>query len=390
MSDTILFIEWKSFGNEHIIPVFESLGYGISRFAMDIHNEDTRNSEELAARAAQKILEIGPVFVFSFNYYPAIAIACKACRVKYVSWIYDSPFIQVYSQTALFDTNRIFHFDSTETQRLRSLGVQNINYLPMGAALEHYDKVEPTAADHKEFDSDITFIGSTYSETRNHMFRHLEKLDDNTRGYVDGLINAQLLVYGMDIIEPALTQPVMEKIQKVCPVYASGDGLESAQWVVANYFLARKVTAIERQKILSLLSESFKVRLFTPEKTPELPKVINMGKIDYYDRAPAAMKCAKINLNMSLRSIHSGMPLRALDILGCGGFLLTNYQSDFLEYLEPGVDFVYYDSIEDAKRLCEYYLEHEDERRMIAKSGYEKVKQHLSYRDQVLKMLESV
>ncbi len=388
--DKILFLEWASFGNEHIIPVFEKFGYEVVKFPFSVHDEDTRKSEKLASETAERILKEKPVFVFSFNYYPTVAIACKACRVKYVSWIYDSPFIQVYSQTALLDTNRIFHFDSHEVGRLQGLGVKNIHYLPMAAAVEHYDRVLPSAGDRAAYDSEITFIGSTYLEEHNHMFRHLKELDDHTRGYVDALLQAQMILYGVDVIEPALTPPIVESIQKVCPVYAQGDGMETAEWVLANYFLARKVTAMERQKLLSELSEKHQVRLFTPERTPQLPNVLNMGKIDYYDRAAFAMKCAKINLNISLRSIHAGMPLRALDILGCGGFLLTNFQSDFLEYLKPGEDFVYYESIEQAVELADYYLTHDKEREAIAANGYRKVKQELSYTKQVEKMLDLI
>ncbi len=84
------------------------------------------------------------------------------------------------------------------------------------------------------------------------------------------------------------------------------------------------------------------------------------------------------------------MPLRALDIMGCGGFLLTNFQSDFLEYFEPGVDFVYYENMEDMERLAEYYLEHEEKRKQIASNGYQKVKELLSYERQVSKLLEMI
>ncbi|MCR4692062.1 MAG: DUF3880 domain-containing protein [Lachnospiraceae bacterium] len=388
--DIILFLEWDSFGNRYIIPIFESMGYGIEKMPFLFQEEDARSSEELAGRVANRILEVKPAFVFSFNYFPTAAIACKACRTKYVSWIYDSPFIMAYSQTALLETNRIFHFDSTEVARLQGLGVKNIFYLPMGAAADVYDTLEPTASDHAAYESQITFIGSTYSETHNHMFRHLAELDEYTKGYVDGLLQTQLQLYGMDVIEPALTPDIVERIQKVCPVYAQGDGMETAEWVLANYFLLRKVTAMERRKLLELLAEEFQVRLFTPERTPDLPKVLNMGKADYYERAPIAIKCAKINLNISLRSIHSGMPLRALDILGCGGFLLTNYQQDFLDYFEPGKDFVYYESMEHALELCRYYLTHEDERLAIAASGYRKAKETLSYGRQVEKMLSQI
>ena len=105
---------------------------------------------------------------------------------------------------------------------------------------------------------------------------------------------------------------------------------------------------------------------------------------------PYAFKCAKINLNISLRSIHTGMPLRALDILGCGGFLLTNYQPDFEEYFTAGEDYVYYDSREDLLALVDYYLTHDEERKQIAANGYRKAKEKLSYRGQVEKMLNLI
>lgn len=166
--------------------------------------------------------------------------------------------------------------------------------------------------------------------------------------------------------------------------------METAEWMFANYFLARKVTAMERRELLETLSGRFCVKLFTPEETPFLPKVHNLGKIDYYEDMPYAFKCARINLNISLRSIHTGMPLRALDIMGCGGFLITNYQSDFEEYFTAGEDYVYYDGKENLLELVEYYLEHEQEREQIAQNGYRKVKEKLSYKGQVLKMLEYV
>nr|MBQ8252751.1 glycosyltransferase [Lachnospiraceae bacterium] len=385
--DKILFLEWKSFGNDYIIREFEKCDYEVILFPFPRETEDVRSSKELTEKLASIIMQEKPAFVFSFNYFPVAAIACKACRIKYVSWVYDSPYILMYSQTVFYETNRIFVFDQAEVLKFRQMGVKNIYYMPMAAAVEDYDAMIPEEAEHIQYDSDVTFIGSMYSETRQHMFRHLEKLDDYTRGYLFGLMGAQKNIYGMDILEEALTPEIVETMRKVCPVTEHGDGLETVEWVFANYFLARKVTAMERQEILERLSQKHEVRLFTPEQTPTLTRVKNMGKLDYYTQAPYAIKCAKINLNISLRSIHTGMPLRALDIFACGGFLLTNFQSDFLEYFEPGVDFVYYESIADAERLVAYYLEHDDERKQIAENGYRKVREYLSYEKQVSKLL---
>lgn len=76
---------------------------------------------------------------------------------------------------------------------------------------------------------------------------------------------------------------------------------------------------------------------------------------------------------MSLRSIKSGMPLRAFDIMGAGGFLLSNFQSDFLDYFIPGDDFAFYDSQKDLVDKIDYYLRNETERRQMAASAHEKI-----------------
>lgn len=386
----ILFLEWKSFGNDYIIEEFKRRGYEVDLFPFPRETEDVRNGTQITEKLAVHIMQERPAFVFSFNYFPVAAIACKACKVKYVSWVYDSPYILLYSQTVFFETNRIFLFDSAEAEKFRQMGVTNCYYLPMAAATDAYSKMIPDEEMHRLYDSDVTFIGSMYSETRQHMFRHLEKLDDYTKGYLFGRMNAQKNIYGLDILEEALTPDIVESMRKVCPVTEHGDGFETIPWVFANYFLARKVTAMERQEILERLSQKHEVKLFTPEETPHLTKVKNMGKIDYYTRAPYAMKCAKINLNISLRSIHTGIPLRALDILGCGGFLISNFQSDFLEYFESGKDFVYYENMEDLERLVAYYLEHEEERCQIAANGHRKAVEYLSYSKQVEKIIQMI
>lgn len=68
------------------------------------------------------------------------------------------------------------------------------------------------------------------------------------------------------------------------------------------------------------LSEIYQVKLYTKNPTPELPNVINMGSVDYYDMMPYVFKCSDINLNITLRSIKTGIPLRAMDIMGAGDF----------------------------------------------------------------------
>ena len=105
---------------------------------------------------------------------------------------------------------------------------------------------------------------------------------------------------------------------------------------------------------------------------------------------PYVFKNSAINLNISLRSIRSGIPLRCFDIMGCGGFLLSNYQGDFYEHFVPGEDLVLFESQEDFLNKCDYYLKHDNERRQIAANGYGKVKEFHTYEVRLKEIFEVV
>ena len=121
-----------------------------------------------------------------------------------------------------------------------------------------------------------------------------------------------------------------------------------------------------------------------------MPHALFKGAIDYYDVMPYVFKGSKINLNITLRSIRSGIPLRAMDIMGAGGFLLTNYQEDFLRHFEPGRDFVYFTDKSDMLAKIDYYLSHDKERVEIAANGNRKVKEFHNYQRAVKEMMEVV
>ncbi len=94
---------------------------------------------------------------------------------------------------------------------------------------------------------------------------------------------------------------------------------------------------------------------------------------------PHVFKESAVNLNITLRSIQSGISLRVLDILACEGFLLTNWQPEIEEYFAIGKELVTYDTFEDLIEKAEYYLNHPQERRAIAKAGKKKVEELFSY-----------
>ena len=140
-----------------------------------------------------------------------------------------------------------------------------------------------------------------------------------------------------------------------------------------------------------MLGRRFDVHLYTLDYGENEKKILKNvhrhGGVNYVTEMPVLFKSSKINLNSSLRSAQSAIPLRAMDVFGCGGFLLTNAQPEICEYFEDKKEVVAFHSIEEAVDLADYYLRHDSERQEIAKRGYEKVKRYFRYEDKLREML---
>lgn len=386
----ILFMAWKSLGQKDLAEEFIRREWEVVYYPFPREKENTRINKRLCEEIVKTIAEDKYDFVFSFNYFPVISIACNACRIKYISWTFDSPFIQLYSNTVGYPYNYVFIFDRGTCQDLWDKGIRTVYYLPMAAPVERYDRYDETNEVKDLFQTQISFVGSTYWEKKHRFFERLGAVSPKTQGYLDGCIQMQKQIYGEFLLEKAIIPEIMEDMMAHCPLEVNEDGFERLEWVYAHYFLARQVTALERMEILDLLSKKYSVDLYTYEPTPELSSVRNRGTVEVMEEAPMVYRCSKINLNITLRSILTGIPLRSFEIMGNKGFLLSNYQEDYLEYFNDGEDFVYYTDYEDLERKAEYYLSHEKERQEIAENGYRKVKCGHTYRKRVDAMMDMI
>lgn len=380
----ILFLEWNSFANEYMKRAWKKNGDTYVTFSFST-KDNTRYGEELTKNIAMTLLSQKFDYIFSFNYFPVAAMAAKACRVRYVSWVYDSPYAQLYSETIHYPTNDVRIFDRQQVLELQRQGVQTVSYLPMAADVDYYDALlQGTSAD--AYQADISFVGSLYTEEKQQLYQRLESLSEYDRGYLDGLVQMQKQTYGSHLLEHMLSPELMERMEKVAPLQPHPDAFATKAWYYANFYLYRKVTALERNEILTMLAKEYDIKVYTHAQNSNISSWLGKvmcPEVDYYTQAPFVYRNSKINLNISLRSIGSGIPLRAFDIMGCGGFLLTNFQADFLEYFEPDVDFVYYTDYEDLLMKVDYYLTHDVERENIARSGYEKVKAQHTYEHRI-------
>ncbi|MBP3205059.1 MAG: glycosyltransferase [Lachnospiraceae bacterium] len=385
----IFFLTWKSFGNEDVIDAFRKEGHEVVEFAYS--DKDEPDDAAAVAKMTRQIRQAAADCVFSFNYFPVVALACKELGMPYLSWIYDSPYVRIYHYSIAYPTNYVFVFDSSIYLEFHNAGIRTVHFLPMAANTERLNAM----ADFKAFQKtgwynthEVAFIGSLYTEAHN-FYDRLTRIRDYTRGYLEGLMAAQKQVYGYNFVQETLKAhpELIEDMRQFLPMTPGHDSVESVEYLFAQYVINRQITAMERKELLGEAAERFGLDLYTPDQDFRMKGCTNHGKVDYYDMAPYVFKTAKINLNISLRSILAGMPLRAFDIMGAGGFLLTNFQPDFLEFFVPGEDFVYFESRVDLMDKIAYYLAHEEERRQIAENGHRKIEEQHTYRHRVREML---
>ncbi len=386
----VLLYEWNAYMQSDLEEVLQRMKIVYETFSCEIGKE-TGIVDDYFIRNFGRILREGNFdAVLSLNYWSSVAITCEKEHVPYIAWGYDCPLSFKILDCLKYPTSHLFVFDKAQYQFYKERQFENVYHIPLSVNVKRLDEIQLTSEEKKNFTTDISFVGNTYASDYN-MFKCV--LDEYVKGYFESLIETQYRIYGDyfidDLIPDELLIELQERIKKM-PVFlgARQAPLEEFRgWV--TMMLAREITRRERILLISALSKRHPFKLFSSQEETILKHVEYCGTVSSHYAMPKVFKASKINLNITYKQITVGMPLRVLDIMGAGGFLLSNDKEDLLENFRPGVDCVIYESIEDAVAKAEYYLEHEEERQEIAHNGHEAVKR-FSYENQLDKMFRIV
>ncbi|WP_022773642.1 CgeB family protein [Butyrivibrio sp. AE2015] len=343
--------------------------------------KDVYSNEEFASLFEQRFAEQQYDLVFSTNFYPIIATVCHEHQVPYIAWTYDTPMNVLPCEQMQYDTNFIFLFDRIEVQKYKRLGYDRFWHMPLGVNTVKYEKVSAQ----QKFSSNISFMGKLYKSSIGLI---KTGLSGDLLQYIDKLVDTQSKILDKYIVDELITEPIIESINSEYRSIGYDLTVNKEQ---LSYAITEYVTYLDRISLLEVMGRRYDVHLYTyeaGETEKRLLKDVHIhGPLDYTSEMPALFKSSKINLNWSLRAAQSAIPLRALDILGCGGFLLSNAQPELEECFENGKEVVLFHSIDEAVDLAGYYLQHDEERQQIAAAGLKKVQNDFKYTDRLKKMI---
>ena len=377
----------NSYIDSDVILKLNEMGHHVEvRDLSSFKTDDMYQNDKLREEAEKCIRSCDCDVVYTSNFFPIVASVCHEMNTVYLSWQYDTPPNLPTEQDMDYPTNRIFFFNAKDYEYYKNLGIENVWYLPLAV---NCDRRKQYHRYDKGYDTQISLVGQLYNSTFPLLWKLMSEKD---RGYMDGLVEVQQRIYGVFLPDTLLDDDAMNHINDtidhrgLIPIPISKKQL--------SFSVATHVTHFDRVLLLSLLSKRFETILYTNKVTDEdkplMEQVVVKDPIDYNTQMPLAFYNSKINLCPILRNNLYGIPLRALDVMSCRGFLFANYQYGLDEAFVDGKEIVMYHSPEEAVELSDYYLQHDEQRMKIAEAGYSRVLEDYRYEDRLQKMLLKV
>ncbi|AOZ97362.1 glycosyltransferase family protein [Butyrivibrio hungatei] len=393
----ILYYDWDEFNGEDCRDAMKRLGHQVDVFKLNMNGFDlTPEIEGKIKELVTKTDEAGKRYydlLYSFDFFPNISEACQKYDIPYVSWVFDCPHYTLDSHVTNNPVNRIFVFDKVLYQNMVNKGVKTINYSPLGVNEKRLgelcQKLDKETGGEIAYEHDVSFLGNLYDNEYN-FYDQVNFLPPVLKGYTDAVIKAQERVFGADFFTEEEIYPYekVKELRQYIQFEQTGKYEIDYDGVMLD-ILRKKVTVNERRNILTEMGKRFNTVLYTSPGTKPIEGVCDLGLASYNEKMPRVFHRSKVNLNITLRSILSGVSLRVIDILAAGGFLITNYQAEIAEYFEDGVDLVMAYTPEDMIQKTAYYLQHEDERKEIAFNGQKKVFENFAYTKLLQDILKS-
>lgn len=377
----ILFVGSEAQQMPGIILALDRMGHQVELYGKSM--EDMEGNEELEAQLEVYLKKIKVDFILSNVFSREAARATNRLGIKYAVWCMDSPSFPAWVPEAEYDNCYVFYFDYREYELKKQSGLRNVYHLPLAADIVWSGQLVITDDDIKKYGCDMSFVGAMY--TNSLYDRALELFSADMQDAFSELIEGGAFVWdGQDRLH--VPQELVQAVRQRCPqIFYPCDMPD--EYFLRTCLLGRKLTNVERTLLMELLSERFDIHLYTRDTEIVPEGVRRFPEIPALKGAPKVFYSSKINLNITLRSIASGVPARVFDVMSVGGFVLSNWQEEIPDLFVEGKEIATYKTPEELVDKADYYLRHDNERLRIAVSGYQKVKDHYTWEHRLEKVI---
>ena len=372
---------------EGIINALRKLGIDHEIYPTRMVDVFVNDSEaiEVAAHCRQS----GITHIMSIHLIDTLAVAAQKARISYVALIWDAPYYKLFTDYGKMDNCWFSVFDRVDAQRFKDADISHILYQPLAVDEDQIREWDRQAEALREYKDEICFVGRLYDD--NFYDEFCSQLPQELQDYfVDLFENAAFRWDGIDRIHGTVNNELVAHIRAETPGFQMVNLFDIPDSVYfENGYVTRKIANIERICALNLLAEKYPVTLYTTSVTAKqrLRGVKIMPPICSEQDLYKTFRSSKVNLNISLKGIEGGTPQRIMDVMGAGGFVLTNYCPETADLFQEDKEIVMFRTPEELLEKADYYLKHDKEREEIAQNGHVKVMQRYTYTEKIKKLL---
>lgn len=370
---TIALFDFGYFLTEEIARATEALGHRVVR----VRGGKEDPGGEIVGRAVETIASERPDFFLTVNHFGfdeggQLADLFRSIEMPAAVWYVDSPDIVVKA----FPRNAspyctVFVWDRGYMKSMKSLGFENVAYLPLAADETLFRPGGVAPAERRKNAADVGFAGNSMAGmARERLLQVRRELRPAVERTAQRLAAARDMLFA-EAADISLHEDEREMF----------DALKEADRSVFESAALRRATLLYRLSRLRALEE------FRPFVRGDAGwKGLLNGKfrlgppLNYYAELPAFYKACKVNFNATSAQMGSAVNQRVFDVPACGAFLLTDRRPALEELFEVGEEVIAYADIDEIDDLARFYLRNDAAREAVAAKGRSRVLREHTYR----------
>ena len=328
---------------------------------------------------------LSPHFFITINYVKGLSKICASLDVPLVVWEID-PRIEILpdDETNSRDIQNmvyIYTYRRKLVTHYQEIGFRHVRYLPLAASMRKYCPMNIEPDLHKKYEADISFVGNSMQSQGDWLMRKAVSLlkkfssQPNIEEAVHKIVNIQCDCPDKFIL-PELVGSMLTQLNRPFIIDEEGRKISIVGCLSEKPASERRIMAVNalaelaKEKIVKVWGDpGWQNRLAS--------SIIYAGPAGHFHELPIIYNASRINLDVNRLYQKDIVPLRIFDILACNAFVLADDSQELNSLFQKGEEIVSFKKISQIPSICAYYLKHEDERKEIARRGYEKVlKEH--------------
>lgn len=303
----------------------------------------------------------------------------ESLGIPFMSLFYDNPLLyfqeldkSLFASLLSSENYSVSVSDRIYIDRLRAIGFRRICFLPLATEEELFNENSGSNA----FDCEVSFVGSIEDNPLSVRQKRQQRLArfPTVNKFLDDML---------DIAETPLTSDIMPKMQPLTsqmPWDVEALIFRVVYEESSTLYRVAYVSAV-KDRIVNVYGSSAWERVVKDN-------IVYKGYLDYADNAGKLYRGSNINLNITHPQLVTAINQRVYDVSLCGGFVLSDYRNDLVEFFDDAA--VYYKNIDDMNNKIDYFLKNGAERKDMSARMQEIVRKNHLWKHRAETLIEFV